>query len=286
MYTAKIENSQGQILTLSQNEPQFQILSITGLNPPSAQVNLTDIAGLDGAKFNSAKLDTRNIVITLKLNGNVENNRLLLYQMFRTKEPCTFYYSNNSRDVSIEGYVETVECDLFSNSELMQISIICPYPYFKSIDEIIVDISNEIAAFSFPFSINIGNPIPFSLYVANRNVNVINNSESETGTIINVDVLSSVSKIEIKNINTGQSITLVYNFQTGDKVIINTNKGQKGIHLIRSGITSNIFSALQKGSIFFQLAVGNNYFAYLVDNGTNDQYVFITFNYSNMYRGV
>lgn len=286
MYTAQIKNSEGQILTLSQNETQFQIISITGLNPPNAQINTTNIAGLDGAKFNSAKLNTRNIVIMLKLNGNVEQNRLVLYQMFRTKEHCTFYYSNNSRNVSIEGYVETVECDLFSDAESMQISIICPYPYFKNITEIIADISNEIAAFSFPFAIDIGNPIPVSLYIANRKTNVLNNSESETGVMIEIEVLNDINTIEIRNANTEQSFILNYAFKEGDKVLINTNKGQKSIRLIRNGTIINIFSALQKGSVFFQLAVGNNIFTYLIDGGTNDQYVYITFKYSNIYRGV
>jgi hypothetical protein len=286
MYTAKIENSSGQILTLTQNESDFQVISITGLNPPPAQINTTGIAGLDGAKFNSSKLNTRNVVITLKLNGNVEENRLILYQLFRTKESCTFYYSNTSLDVSIGGYVETVECDLFSNSETMQISIICPYPYFKSIDEIIADISNEVAGFSFPFSINIGSPIPFSIYISNRITQVINNSESETGVIIEIDILNPVNKIQIKNTNSGDSLVLQYGFLKGDVVTINTNKGSKSIKLLRNGVTTNIFSSLQQGSVFFQLAVGVNPFGYLVDNGQNDSDVSIKFNYSTIYRGV
>ena len=154
MYTAQIENSSGNLFTLTGNEPVYQILSITGLNPPNAQINTTTIVGLDGAVFNSSKLETRNLVLTIKINGDVETNRLLLYSYFKTKDKCTFYYSNNSRDVSIEGYVESVECDLFSNNELAQISIICPYPYFKALTQIITDFSNVTPQFVFPFSIN------------------------------------------------------------------------------------------------------------------------------------
>ena len=91
MYIAKIENSNGSILELTGNEENFQIVSITGLHPPEAQINVTTIAGLDGARFNSAKLNTRNLVITLRLNNNPEDNRHLLYKYFRTKEACTFY---------------------------------------------------------------------------------------------------------------------------------------------------------------------------------------------------
>lgn len=286
MYTAQIQNAGGEILTLTQNETNWQIISIEGLNPPPAQINTINIAGLDGAKFNSSKLNTRNIVITIKLNGDVESNRQLLYRYFRTKEECTFYYQNANLDVSIQGYVETVECGLFSNAETMQISIICAYPYFQAIASIIVDISNEIAAFTFPFSIDIGSPIPFSVYLANRITNVENNSESETGALIEIDFLDSANELTIQNTDTGDSMTLDYNFLENDRVIINTNKGQKSISLIRDGETSNIFSAMQKGSVFFQLKVGDNHFGYLADNGANDEDVFITFNYSNLYRGV
>ena len=96
MFKAIIENSRGEQLQLTNRESEFQVVSIIGLNPPNALINTTDIAGLDGAKFNSAKLETRNIVITLRINGDVEANRLRLYEMFCTKENCTFFYSNSS----------------------------------------------------------------------------------------------------------------------------------------------------------------------------------------------
>ena len=286
MYTAKIQNSNGNILTLTGNEPQWQVVSITGLNPPKAQVNTTSIAGLDGAKLNSTKLETRNIVIMLKLNGNVESNRLLMYMYFRTKDTCTFYYQNQTLDVSIQGVIESVECNLFAKGEMMQISIVCPFPYFASINEIIADISNETGAFVFPFSIDIGDPIAFSIYQSNRITNVFNNSESETGVTIEIDVLNTVNDVKIINTVTGDYIELSYSFEAGDRVTINTQKGQKGVSLLRNGATTNIFSSVQRGSTFFQLAVGDNEFGYQADSGASDSFVFITFKFSNLYRGV
>lgn len=286
MYTAKIQNANGNILTLTGNEAQWQVVSITGLNPAPAQVNTTSIAGLDGAKFNSAKLNTRNIVITLRFNGDVENTRHLMYMYFRTKEKCTFYYTNNNLDVSIQGYVETVECNLFARGEQMQISIICPFPYFASIDEVLADISNETGAFTFPFAIDIGSPVPFSIYQSNRVTNVFNNSESETGVTIEVDVLDAVDEIKIINTTSGEYIDLEYYFHAGDRVTIVTTKGQKKVTLLRNGTTTNIFGAVQRGSTFFQLAVGDNEFAYQIDDGSMDEYVYITFRFNYLYRGV
>ena len=262
------------------------MVSIKGLNPPKAQVNLSSIAGLDGSKFNSSKLGTRNIVIMLKLNGNVEQNRINLYQFFPTKENIKFYYKNGTRDVYIEGYVESVEVDLFSSKEQMQISIVCPQPYFKSVEEIVADISNVLAAFEFPFSINIGSPIPFSTFNRASVTNVVNDSESETGLIIDIDVLDSINSIVIRNTKNGDSISLSYAFQANDRVTINTNKGNKSITLLRNGVTYNIFNSLQSGSKFFQLDIGDNYFGYLIDNGAMNNAVYIVFHYYNTYRGV
>ena len=287
MFEAKIENSSGNVLTLTGNEPVYQVTSITGLNPPNAQINTTTIVGLDGAVFNSSKLEIRNLVLTIKINGNVEQNRLQLYNYFKTKDWCKFYYSNDSLDVSIEGYVESVECNLFSNSEKAQISIVCPYPYFRSLSEIINDSSNVLASFTFPFSINTDEPIIISSIDENEGISVYNASESETGVIVQIDVLDACSSIEIINTATGDDFKINYSFLENDTIVINTNKGQKAITLIRNGAISNIFAALQQGSVFFQLLPGVNAFEYLVSgSAANNDNIALTFKYYNIYRGV
>lgn len=286
MYKAKIENSNGGVLVLTGKEAIYQIINIEGLNPPPAQINNTTIVGLDGAVFNSSKLQTRNIVLTVKINGNVEANRLNLYKYFRTKDWCKFYYSNETLDVSIEGYVESVECNLFSSGETAQISILCLYPYFRSLSESLVNSSSAEAHFVFPFSINIGEPVVISNYIDTGAINVYNSSESETGVMIEIDVKSAVNSIELTNTSTGDDFILSYAFAAGDKILINTNKGSKSIALVRGGVISNLFAALQQGSTFFQLSSGNNVFEYLADDtqGSND--VYIIFRFYNTYRGV
>ena len=287
MFKARVANTNGETLVLTQNEPKWQVLSITGLDQPQAQINLTNIAGMDGARLNSTKLNTRNIVINLKLNGNVEQNRLELYHFFRTKDNCTFYFENDSLSVFIDGVVETVECIIFAEKETMQISIICPFPYFKSLGSVVADISNRIAAFTFPFSIDYDSPIAFGYYIINRITNVYNGSTAETGLTIEIDIYSrTVEKVKITNTETGEFIEIGYEFLPGDKVVVSTYKSQKYIHLIRDGVVSNIFGALQAGSTFFQLSVGDNMFSYAADGGTHDDEVYIVFKYHNLYRGV
>lgn len=287
MFSCKIENTKGAVLTLTQNESAYQVYNITGLGPPSAKINTSNVAGLDGAKFNSAKLETRNIVIYIKLNGEIEKNRIRLYSYFPTKEWCNFFYKNNSLDVHIEGYVESVEVTPFTDQEELQVSIICPDPYFKALDEIIDDISKVSAAFDFPFAINLEDPVPISTLDISKVTDVYNASESSTGVIIEVDVLGAVDKLLIQSVSTGETFQLVYAFVADDRILINTRKSQKSITLVRDGVEHNIFTAIVKGSTFFQLSLGDNYFSYTVNDDANDEnLVNIVFRHYNVYRGV
>lgn len=286
MFKCKIENAKNNILTLTQNQSDFQLYSIEGLNPPKAQINLSKVAGLDGSRFKSSKLEERNLVLYIKINGDIEKNRLFLNSFFETKEWCKFHYENGYRKVYIEGYVESNDYSLFTNNEIMQISIICPNPYFKGAEEIITDISKVLSNFKFPFTINISNPIPFSEVDTSKVTNVYNDSETGTGVIIEIDLLGNVNSLEIRSVSTGDSLKLRYAFMENDKVIINTNKGEKSIKLIRNGLEHNIFTSITKGSVFFQLVVGDNYFSYLADDGESDDSLYVRFKHYDLYRGV
>lgn len=288
MFILKVENKNNQILTLTQNEQNFQIVNIDGLNPPKAIVNSSPIVGMDGSKFNSSRLEERNIVITLRLNGDVEKNRIFLYRYFKTKQWCKIFYKNNTRDVYIEGYVESIDCDLFTDNELMQISIVCHNPYFKEAQEIIDDISKVLAAFEFPFAFGDGNgtddPIEFSTIDNERIATVTNDSEVETGAIIEFTFDGSVTDPFIKNVVSGDTITIRGNYDVGDRIVVNTNKGNKGIVLYRNGVSINIFNKIVKGSSWLQLELGDNMFSYGASEGA--EYTYISFRHYNIYEGV
>lgn len=287
MYTAQIKNKHGEILLLSGNESRWQIKGIDGLGPARANLIITDLAGLDGGRFNSSKLETRNIVITLRLRGEVEANRLTLYRYCQTKEICTFYFSNERRSVYTRGYVEADEIDLFKKGQEMQISIICPDPYFYSISDEKQELTYYIPLFEFPFAIDEDDPVQFSEYIGYTGVPVMNDSETETGVIFNISCLDDISSLIIGDTTTEEFLKLNYPFLAGDVITINTNRGQKAIRLLRGGVESNIFSALDvPDSKFLQLAPGQNLFTYAVDNGDGRGKVKIMMSFNKKYEGV
>ena len=63
-------NHLGEPLKMELGRPElsgFLIKEITGLGPPKANINSTENSTDDGSVFNSARLDARNIVLTMIL---------------------------------------------------------------------------------------------------------------------------------------------------------------------------------------------------------------------------
>ena len=286
MFRLKVKNIKGAILELTNNEKNYQVTDVDGLNPPSATINTTNYANTDGSSFNSSKITNREIVITIYINGDIEENRLTLYKYFREKQWVKIYIQNSSRNVWIEGYVQTFEVSNFVQKQVAQISVVCPDPYFKDMETLEQDIAKITKEFVFPFSINEDEPIPFSTLELDKVSNIINDSESETGVIITAEFKGNVSKLEIKNTDTGENFIVKYSFIEGDKLEINCNKGSKSVTLIREAVEYNFFPNRVAGSTFFQLGIGDNNFSYLADEGESDNFVDVYFNYYKIYLGV
>ena len=117
MYTLTVENERGDQLELTHSN-NYTVTNVEGLNPPKATINTAVVASFDGSWFSSSRMAERNLVLTIVIENEIERNRLKLYQYFKPKKPCKLYYKNASRDVSIAGYVETLEVSLFDNRQM------------------------------------------------------------------------------------------------------------------------------------------------------------------------
>ena len=282
MFTLKIENRFGDVLELTHNR-NYIVTGVEGLNPPKAKINLSDVAGMDGALFNSAKAETRNLVLTVLPQTPVEENRLTLYRFAQVAQWCKIYYSNGSVDVQIEGYVETVNGSLFSKSQTLQISIICPQPYFEGLHEIRNDISSLISMFEFPFAIE-AEGIEFSYINHDILSTVVNVGDVPTGIIIEITARGEVVNPVIYDNLTGRSIGLNITLAERDKIVINTNSGSRSVTLISGNAERNIMNLMKPNPNWFTLLPGENIFSYEADSGVD--LMSIVFRHRTKFGGV
>lgn len=282
MFALAVENRLGNRISLS-NNPNYSIISVTGLNPAKANINTAVNAAFDGSTFKSSRLENRNIVIMLAIEGAVERNRIDLYKYIRVKDEITVFFSNASRDLYIKGYVEAMEIGLFDMKQAVQISIICPNPYFQNAEESVNNFSTIHSLFEFPFSIEEAG-ISFGEIVVDEEVNVQNLGDVPTGMMIEFRAVGAVSNPAIYNTDINTFMKINDNMSDGDVIQINTIKGEKGVYKISGGTVTNILNKLDESSSWLTLEAGDNIMMFTATSGAVNLQCAVYHN--NLYEGV
>ena len=283
MFTLKITNSKGQIFELTHDLRNYAVIDVQGLTRPQAQINRTIAGTLDGSFYNSARVEERNIVLTVVLNGDIEANRQRLYNIFPIpRQKCDILWMSRNRNVTIEGYIEVLESNLFENRETVQISIICPRPYFQDAEAIFTELSEVVKMFEFPFAIS--EPIPFSEILDHSVATVNNIGDVVSGLKIAANITDNVTGLTIYNTTTSEYLGFDFTFASGDHIDISTMSGKLYARLLRAGQTVNLMKYLKSGSKWLKLALGENDFTYTATSG--DDAVSITLETANLYGGI
>jgi len=281
MFTLKIENVYGQTFELTHNTSNYKVVGVSGLTYPTSNINTSE-GIMDGAYYNSQRLQMRNIVIDIMLDGNVEANRQQLYKIFPIKSKCTIYFQNENRNVKIDGWIEVVGGDLFSQQEQIQVSIICPQPYFEGLTAIQEELSRIVKLFEFPFSIQ--DPIPISEIQALPFCTIQNGGDMKCGCILEISILGDVKGLRIYNTTTQEMFGIDYDFQAGDIIMIDTTTRNKKCIVKRNNAEINLLFYRAVGSKWFQLVSGANDFTFRVSEG--QEFVKILFTVVERFGGV
>ena len=301
-------------------ETGFAITSIKGLGPSKSSINTTDIATSDGSVFNSARVNKRNIVLSITFVGNesIETLRQKTYKYFPVKKRLTLEFITDNRFLGIVGYVESNEPNIFSSAESCQISIICPDPNFYSSGDdgtVITEFNSFTSLFEFPWAEFYDMeqlPHGFENYIYHDEYldkdlytlefgsidtigmhNIPYDGDTETGVLIIMHAIGPVTMPVVYDITTQESITVNTNtleVLTGspmiasDTIEISTVKGNKYVKLIRSGHEYNIINCVGKHAGWFQLLKGDNVFGYSAESGIEN--LILTMENRMLYEGV
>lgn len=284
-----VTNYLGDSLKLDLARPDlsgFVVKSVTGLGSGKANINTTEVATNDGSIYNSARLPSRNIVLSLAFlwNPTIEDVRHLSYKYFPIKKKVTLLFETDNRLAQIDGYVESNDPTIFSKDEGSDISIICPNPYFYSAGPNSINttlFSGIESMFEFPFSNESVNlPTIEMSSVQNYADKVVTyDGDSEVGVTITIHAYGPATNITIYNIETRETMKINTDklesiigsgLEAGDEIKICTIKGSKYIHFLREGESTNILNCLDKNTDWFTLAKGDNVFAYSADTGANN----------------
>lgn len=309
-----VTNEFGESIDLVLSDPWasgWLITNIKGLGPAKANIRETDLATGDGANYNSTKIETRNIVFSIRLleHPDIETSRQLTYKYFVRKHPVTMTFTTDNRVASIQGYVESNEPNIFSEKEDVQISIICDNPFFYAVNKMTV-LNGVEPMFHFPFSneslteklINFGeithtsgtnnfyegdtdSGVRITIHASGiaKNITLFN---SETRERMAIDTSKIKAVVEATNEKNGITLEedVPDDLVIGDEIHLSTEFGSRYIRLLRAGYYYNILTSLPKNSDWLTIAKGNNVFAYSAEDGIEN--LRITIESYILYEGI
>lgn len=303
-----VTNHLGKSITLELMNPEesgFYVVGITGLDPPKADISMSDIAAYDGSVFNSSRVSSRNIVLNLLFpETKVEYYRHESYKYFPIKRNVTLDFVTDTRQLSISGYVESNEVGIFSKRQGCQVSILCPDPWFYDTNssgseqtlskiervfefERINDVTGETwikgitseDSYEIEFSNIINNSSGIVNYDGDIEVGVTLRFRA-FGTTGDVNIYKGYDRLTI-NSSVVNRITNAP-IQAGDEIIITTHQGKKSARLLRNGKYVNILSAIDKKSTWLKVSKGENEFVFTTVTSSGE----LAFSIQTLYEGV
>jgi Phage tail protein RIFT-related domain len=241
----------------------IQVRNISGLDPVKASVNTSPYGSVDGASYVGSSLTNRNIVLTLHPNPDYDNwtyesLRRLIYAYFMPKRPTKLvFYSDDMIPVEISGIVEGVIVNMFSKDPELQVSIICPDPYFTALEATVITgqtvrPGGDVVVVDYGGTIEAGINVKVTAVTAPNPTAIVVQLGDPSITSFGVDATVDPSMyFELSSIPMRKFVQ---------------NVG------IGSGVITNLLSkvSIQEGSAWPTLQPGENEFLVITDQGAQD----------------
>lgn len=233
------------ILGVTPKEPLI-VSQITGLTPVDFDLFVGDYAR-NGGIYQGRRVGVRNIVMHIDMNPDpalghtVSGLRKLLSNLFvknavRGEMVRMVFIDVEGHHVYTEAYTEKFETEIFSKETMVQVSLLCPDPYFNDVSGVNLQDTNGWVSL----------PIEYT-------------GDVEVGLSLELEVVATPTAGTIKVLlDNGQTMTLIHDFASGDVITINTQRGSRGVTLRRGSSTTSILGSLSPDSRWLEVGRRNN----------------------------
>lgn len=283
MQKLKILNENGESMEFGVHSP-YLLSHIEGLGIPQGDIYSTQAPGQDGSTFHDLLLGERDVstrvTIMCKDRKELYFERKKLMSLLMPKKKLTLLYTNDYKTFRTYARInEGIDFkERINNSGVADISFTCFNPYW-------LDEKDTIRKIKY-FDEGIRFPLSFKAKFAEAGYSKIvkNNGDVDVGCVL--EYIGAAENPKIVNETTGEFIKVNKTLETGDKLIINTARGEETVDIIKNdGTKTNVFNWIDIESTFFKLKVGENRITYSADNDISNN-VIVNVIYSNNYVGV
>ena len=283
----------GERLTIELRDPYssgIAIKEITGLGPVKADLSMDRFALIDGAFLKGVRVGTRNVVLTLIPWGeDIQQLRRKLYKYFGVSETISLEVITDWVSAKSDFIVESVEPNIFSERQEIQVSLIGLDPYWKASSsqiQKVVGFNDTVPQFEFPFFSENNHKLIFGDMTNSTGKDIRYLGDTAAGAIITFTFNGTVGNLIISNTTYDEtmSISKAGQFYAGEQLVVDTRPGKKSITHFAGGKKSYITGVLAAGSDWIQMHPGINTIALQYAGGSEDMSVAIE--YETLYRGI
>lgn len=266
------KNHKGDMITFTY-KPPFLLSICDGFHEIVGTVNSVSSAYGVGTTWNGTSIGQRDLTIKGTITDNIQENRLLLYDMFPLNSEGTLYYYEGDIERKITCLVEKVSIpEKKGFTRDFSISLVCPNPRFSALAATILSMATWAPAFNFPLIIPENEGIQFGIKNTTSMGTTENTTEIDYGMTIKFKANDTVKNPYLFNVTTRDIIQIEKTMSAGDQIIITTHIDNKNV-IYKSAVTGeeeNINYLIMYGSKYLQVPSGTNTFRSGADSGEDN----------------
>lgn len=266
------KNHKGDMITFTY-KPPFLLSICDGFHETVGTVNSVSSAYGVGTTWNGTSIGQRDLTIKGTITDNVQENRLLLYDMFPLNSEGTLYYYEGDIERKITCLVEKVSIpEKKGFTRDFSISLVCPNPRFSALAATILSMATWTPAFKFKLVIPKNKGIKFGTKNTTSMGTTENTTEIDYGMTIKFKANDTVKNPYLFNVTTRDIIQIEKTMFAGDQIIITTHIDNKNV-IYKNAVTGeeeNINYLIMYGSKYLQVPSGTNTFRSGADSGEDN----------------
>jgi hypothetical protein len=266
------KNHKGDMITFTY-KPPFLLSICDGFHETVGTVNSVSSAYGVGTTWNGTSIGQRDLTIKGTITDNIQENRLLLYDMFPLNSEGTLYYYEGDIERKITCLVEKVSIpEKKGFTRDFSISLVCPNPRFSALAATILSMATWAPAFNFPLIIPENEGIQFGIKNTTSMGTTENTTEIDYGMTIKFKANDTVKNPYLFNVTTRDIMQIEKTMSAGDQIIITTHIDNKNV-IYKNAVTGeeeNINYLIMYGSKYLQVPSGTNTFRSGADSGEDN----------------
>lgn len=266
------KNHKGDMITFTY-KPPFLLSICDGFHETVGTVNSVSSAYGVGTTWNGTSIGQRDLTIKGTITDNIQENRLLLYDMFPLNSEGTLYYYEGDIERKITCLVEKVSIpEKKGFTRDFSISLVCPNPRFSALAATILSMATWTPAFKFKLVIPKNKGIKFGTKNTTSMGTTENTTEIYYGMTIKFKANDTVKNPYLFNVTTRDIIQIEKTMSAGDQIIITTHIDNKNV-IYKNAVTGeeeNINYLIMYGSKYLQVPSGTNTFRSGADSGEDN----------------